>query len=187
MGNFYTNVTTRGPSQADIAALLRSLGRNAFLTPTTNAFTVVCDRECENQDTDLLASLALTLSTHLACPALAILNHDDDVLWYQLYDGGSLSDAYISSPEWWEDLAEAPPRGNSEILCGHMGAPGDPARVKKVLARSTGALGYLFAIKRHVDLLKALGQPLFAAGLGYNYASRGDFTAGLMPEQLLLV
>jgi hypothetical protein len=68
MGNFYTNVTTRGPSQSDVAALLRSLNRNAFLTPTTNGFTVICDRQCENQDTDLLGSLVLTLSTHLECP-----------------------------------------------------------------------------------------------------------------------
>ena len=54
-------------------------------------------------------------------------------------------------------------------------------------ARSTGVLGYLFAVRRNVDLLKALGQPLYDAGLGYKYASRGDLTVGLTPEQLLLV
>ena len=66
-----------------------------------------------------------------------------------------------------------------------MGAPGDAARVKKVLGRSTGALGYLFAIRRHEDLLAALVQPPFAAGLGFTYASK--VTAGLTSEQLLLV
>jgi hypothetical protein len=102
MGNLYTNVTTRGQAQSDLATALRNLGRSAFLTPTTNGFTVICDRECENQDTDLLGSLALTVSTQLACPAWAVLNHDDDVLWYQLFDQGQLVDAYISSKEWWE-------------------------------------------------------------------------------------
>ena len=155
MGNFYTNVTSRGPAQSDLAGLLRSLGRSAFLTPTTGGFTVICDRECENQDTDLLASLALTVSSHLDCPAWAVLNHDDDVLWYQLFDRGNLADAYISSREWWEDPSEPPPQGNSEILCTLMGNPGDQAQVKKILARSSGVLGYLFEIRRHEELLGA--------------------------------
>ncbi len=143
MGNFYTNVTTRGPAQSDLAAALRNLGRSAFLTPTTNGFSVICDRECENQDTDLLSSLALTVSTQLACPAWAVLNHDDDVLWYQLFDQSNLVDAYISSKEWWEDPEEPPPQGEAEILCKIMGNPGDQAQVKKILARSGGVLGYL--------------------------------------------
>ena len=135
----------------------------------------------------MLASLALTISTHLECPALAVLNHDDDVLWYQLFDAGKLLDAYISASEWWEDPSEPAPQGNPEIICKFVGAPGDAARVKKVLGRSTGVLGYLFPIRRHEDLLAALVQPPFAAGLGFTYASKGDFTAGLTPEQLLLV
>jgi hypothetical protein len=187
VGNFYTNVTTRGPGQKEIAEFLRSLGRKAYVTVTSNEFTVICDEECDNQDTDVLASLALTLATHFHCPALAMLNHDDDVLWYQLYDGGKLSDAYISSKEWWEDPDEPPPLGNAEILCQLMGAPGDAKQVKKILGRATGVLGYVFAYRRHADLLKALGHPLFAAGLGFTYASQGELTEGLTPEQLLLV
>ena len=187
MGNFYTNVTTRGPAQQDLAVMLRELGRSAFLAPTTNGYTLICDRECENQDSDVLASLALTVSTRLACPAWAVLNHDDDVLWYQLYDKGNLVDAYISSKEWWEDPEELPPQGSPEILCRVMGNPGDLAKTKKILARSSGVIGYLFEIRRHEDLLEALGQPPFAAGLGYEYASRGELTTGLVPGQLLLV
>src|SRR5260370_28291518 len=173
MGNLYTNVTGRGGGELDLAATLRNLGRSAFLTPTTNGFTVICDRECENQDTDLLSSLALTVSTQLACPACAVLNHDDDVLWYQLFDQGKLVDAYISSKEWWEDPEEPPPQGAAEILCKIMGNPGEQAQVKKILARSGGVLGYLFEIHRHEALLDALSQPRFPAGLGYKYASRG--------------
>jgi hypothetical protein len=116
-----------------------------------------------------------------------VLNHDDDVLWYQLFDGSKLADAYISSPDWWEDPSEPPPQGNPEVLCGLMGAPGEQKRVKRVLARSSGVLGYLFEIRRHQELLSALGQPLFAAGLGYKYASKGDLTPGLTAEQLFLV
>ena len=187
MGNFYTNVTTKGPAQGDLAAQLRALERSAFLTPTTNGFTLICDRECENQDTDMLASLALTVSTRLACPAWAVLNHDDDVLWYQLYDQGKLVDAYISAKEWWEDPEEPPPQGNSKILCQLMGNPGESARVKKILGRPSGVIGYLFEIRRHLALLQALGQPLFAAGLGFQYASRGEVPDGLEPGQLLVV
>lgn len=187
MGNFYTNVTTRGPAQSDLAAALRNLGRSAFLTPTTNTFTVICDRECEHQDTDVLSSLALTVSTQLACPAWAVLNHDDDVLWYQLFDRGKLVDAYISSKDWWKDPEEPPPGGEAEILCRIMGNPGEQRQVQKTLARSGGVLGYLFEIHRHEALLDALGQPRFAAGLGYKYVNKGELTAGLTPEQMLLV
>ena len=186
MGNFYTNVTTRGLAQSDLAAALRNLGRSAFLTPTTDGLTVIRDRECENQDTDLLSSVALTVSTQLSCPAWAFLNQDDDVLWYQL-DQGKLVDAYISSKDWWEDPEEPPPQGEAEILCRVMGNPGEPRQVRKVLISSGGVLGYLFEIHRHQALLDALGQPRFAAGLGYKYAGRGELTAGLTLEQMLLV
>jgi hypothetical protein len=59
--------------------------------------------------------------------------------------------------------------------------------LRKILGRSSGVLGYLFAIRRHEDLLEALGQPSFAAGLGFKYISKGDLPTGLEPEQLLLV
>ena len=91
----------------------------------------------------MLGSLALTVSTHLECPALAVLNHDDDVLWYQLFNSGKLLDAYISASDWWEDSSGPAPQGNPEILCRFMGVPGDQSRVKKILGRSTGVLGYL--------------------------------------------
>jgi hypothetical protein len=185
VGNLYTNVTTRGPVQQELAELLRHLGRRAFVTPTTNGFSVTCDRECENQNTDLLSSLAMTVSTELKCPAWAVLNHDDDVLWYQLFENGTLVDAYISDEKWWEAADEPAPRGEAEVLCQSMGAPGAKKEVKRILARRGGVLGYQFEVQRHAALLEALGQPGYAAGFGYKYASRGELPAGISREQML--
>jgi hypothetical protein len=187
VGNFYTNVTLRGPDQSTVVALLRELTRRAYVSPTANGFTVIYDAESEDQDPDLLGSVALTLSSQFQCPALALLNHDDDVLWYQLYDHGKQADEYISSAEWWDKDTGPPPKGNPELLCKLMGAPGDREKVRKVLQRSTGVLGYLFALNRHEDLVNALGLPLFAVGMGYTYLSRGELPQGIRAEELIQV
>lgn len=184
VGNFYTNVTVRGAAQPAIIEVLRELGRRAIVTPAVNGFTTVCDKESESQDQHIVGSVALTLSARLQCPAWAILNHDDDVLWYQLYDRGQLADEYISSARWWNAESGPPPRGSAESLCHVMIAPGDPKRVQRILRRSSSIFGYLFAINRHSDLVKALGMPLYSVGSGHKYLSRGDLPEGLTAEDL---
>lgn len=184
MGSFYTNVTVRGAAQPAIIEVLRELGRRAIVTPAVNGFTTVCDKESESQDQHILGSVALTLSARLQCPAWAVLNHDDDVLWYQLYDRADLADEYVSSADWWDAESGPPPRGNAGQLSRLMGAPGNPNHVRRILRRSSGIFGYLFAINRHSDLVKALGMPLFSVGSGHKYLSRGDLPEGLSAEDL---
>jgi len=184
VGNSYTNVTVRGAAQPALIEVLRELGRRAIVTPAVNGFTTVCDKESESQDHHIVGSVALTLSARLQCPTWAILNHDDDVLWYQLYDCGELADEYISSANWWDAESGPPPRGNAVQLSRLMGAPGNAKIVQKILSRSSGIFGYLFAINRHSDLVKALGMPLYGVGSGHKYLSRGDLPEGLSAEDL---
>jgi hypothetical protein len=93
MGNFYTNYTLRGPSQQAVAAALA--GRAAFVTPAHNGSVVVFDEKSESQDLGAIAEFAARLSREFDCPVLALLNHDDDILWYQLYLSGELTDRMI--------------------------------------------------------------------------------------------
>jgi hypothetical protein len=83
MGNFYTNHTLRGPSQQAVAVALA--GRSAVVAPSQDGCVVVFDEQSDYQDTHAISSLAERLSREFDCPVLAVLNHDDDILWYQLY------------------------------------------------------------------------------------------------------
>ncbi len=191
MGNFYTNVSLKGPSQEQILAVLRELGRTALVTPTVDQFTVVYDRECENQDIDLLASLNLTLSHHLRCAGWAALNHDDDLLWLSVYENGRPAGEYNSNAEFMERNDRI---NDAKLVAASLGRLFCPApalslvkQLEKILARRCGWLGYRLEMERHRDLLQALRLPLFAMAAGYNYVSQGEFPEGLSAAELARV
>jgi hypothetical protein len=183
MGNFYTNYTLRGPSQQQVAAALN--GRTAFVTPQENGCVVVYDEESDAQDMAVLSDLASQLSDELRCPVLAVLNHDDDILWYQLYDHGQLTDEYNSSPDYFEDIDDpsGPTGGDAEKLCAAFGSRKVP-EISSILKKSDD---YTFAVQRHEQLAHLLGIPLFGVGLGYSYIARGELPEGLREDQLVKV
>ena len=118
MGSFYTNFTLRGPSQQAVAALLA--GRSAIVTPEQNGYVVVYDEESDDQNHEVISELASQLSQAFRCPLLAVLNHDDDILWYQFYIKGELIDEYDSSPGYFDpsaDEPDPPAGGDAQKLC----------------------------------------------------------------------
>src|SRR5690242_12194507 len=119
MGNFYTNFTLRGPSQQAVAKLLT--GRSAFVTSEQNGVVMVFDEECDTQDQAVITELGERLSRKFGCAVWSVLNHDDDILWYQLYLAGELVDEYDSTPDYFEDSEEpsdsGPKGGNANMLC----------------------------------------------------------------------
>jgi hypothetical protein len=183
MGSFYTNITLRGPHQDQIVEALTRQGNRAYVSPTVNEFTVVCDKQCDTQDTAIIHSLAASLSARFECPALAVLNHDDDILWYRLYERGQLVDEYDSSPGCFKGKTSKPAGGNAARLCALMGSQNVEA-VASVLHKAQGIKGYIFAIQRHEDLARALGIPIFTVGLGYEYIELGEIPGDLDSESL---
>lgn len=187
MGNFYTNYTLRGPSpQAVVTALA---GRSAIVTPVKDGCVVVFDEVSDEQDTKVITALAARLSHELRCPVLAVLNHDDDIFWYQLYLSGELADEYDSSPGYFEEAAEpsAPKGGDAQKLCNAFGASA-VTEVESILRRSSfDDDGYIFAVDRHAELVRALGIPSFGVGAGFEYVSEGELPEGLDEESLLRV
>lgn len=175
MGSFYTSHTLRGPEQADVIAWLGT--RPAFVSATQARCTTVLDEECESQDPAALASLGKELSAHFACPVLAVLNHDDDVFYFALYENGVKTDQYNSNPGFGaEDEDEdtsggacEPVGGNAARLADAFG--GDAAAVEAALR----AVDVVFAVERHQALATALGLPAASVGIGFNYASEGEF------------
>lgn len=184
MGSFYTNYTLRGPSQPAVLAALA--GRSAFVTPARDGCVVVFDQESDEQDLAVISALASRLSRELACPVLAVLNHDDDILSYQLYQGGALGDEYDSTPGYFDGTASSSgPAGGDAALLGRVFGATDVAAIDRVLRRSSsGADGYTFAVERHADLARLLGIPPVSVGMGYGYIADGELPEGLTQADL---
>src|SRR5215218_7536913 len=173
MGNFYVNYTVRGAKPQAVAALLA--GRSAIITPEQNGCIVVFDEASDAQDTKVITQLGIRLSTELGCPVLAVLNHDDDVLWFQVFEGGEVLDEYDSSPGYADPSAETsgPSGGDAIRLCATFDA-GNAPQIERILRMPRNhEHGYGFAVDRHADLVAALGLPALAVGMGYRYLSDG--------------
>ena len=187
MGNFYVNYTLRGPGQIEVADALS--GHSAIVTPSQLGCVVAFDEESEMQDESIIAKLALQLSFELHCPVLAVLNHDDDILCYWLYNNGELLDRYDSAPGFLDTSATPsnPAGGHAEKLCKAFGSK-DMANVDTILSKPFGDKdGYIFAVDRHADLAKALGLPMYGVGFGYSYIERGELPESLGESDLVIV
>lgn len=187
MGNFYTNYTLRGPSQQSVAATLA--GRSAIVTPAQNGCVVVFDEESDEQNQEIIAELGSRLSGALHCPLLVVLNHDDDIFWYQLYLSGELVDEYNSSPNYFDSSAEEefrPEGGDAQKLCTAFGSSA-VAKVKKILGKSShDDDGYIFAVERHADLADALGIPSYGVGTAFRQISEEELPEGLDRNDLVM-
>jgi hypothetical protein len=183
MGAFYVNYTIRGVDQQKVAKAFA--GKNAFVSPLRNGCVVASDQISDNQDQKQIAKLAAQLSSNLRCTVLAVLNHDDDILWYQLYVTGRLLDEYDSTPDYFNpsDGTEAPePKGgDAQQLCAAFDCP-DASSVEAVLRKQ-----YVFASDRHRDLLRLLNGSFDAIGFGYRGMAAGYFPDGLSPESVLRI
>jgi hypothetical protein len=184
MGIFYVNHTVRA-SQDRVLDILKKERRTAFVSPTIGGYTVVCDRQCDEQDPVAIAQLGQKLSALLGAPVLAVLNHDDDLFSYWLFKQGQLIEEHDAFPEnvedddegcggfrlyreteedWnptpEDDEASATP---GEELCRILGHEAMGEQVQAVL---TGC-DALFARQIHQELVELLGLPSCAVGAGY--------------------
>jgi hypothetical protein len=185
MGNFYVNHTVRA-SQEQVVAVLEAERRTAFVGPTLDGFTIVCDRECDSQDEHAIVALGRRLSARLGGPVLAVLNYDDDLLCYWLFDRGHLIEQYNSCPGLFDDEPRAWPRLYREDrederpadprpergaeLCRVFGVPDAQHKVQAILSQHDEQ----FAMFTHQKLVRLLGLPAAAVATGYRYVAEGD-------------
>jgi hypothetical protein len=174
MGSFYTNITLRGVLPRDVTEALVREGRTAFVAPAHPGGTTVFDLACEGQDPAVLGHLARLLSRRFSCPALAVINHDDDILALALYRGGSLETEY-------ETAHTAGLRVLS--LCAAWERPLVTPLVWLLLRAPTP----LFEVARHGGLARLLGLPSWSVGTGYRYLAQGELPPGLTVADLIHV
>ncbi len=182
MGNFYVNYTTRGPEREAVAKCLQSAKRKAFVSPTIDGTTVFFDEESDSQDDEIIRALAERVSRELSAPVLAVLNHDDDILIYWLFESGNLADKYNSCPGYFsdDDDGETPAGCDAQKLCAAFGSAAKPARVDKVLRNEE----YVFAVERHQDLADLLKHPWPYVCMGYGYIKEGPLPNGMSKNDL---
>ena len=165
MGNFYTNVVLPSADADRVVAALHSRGRTAYVASVA-AHTFVYDEECEKQDLDELQGLAKLLSTELGTPALAAINHDDDVLWLALADGDRVTNVYNSNPAFFGEGSDRPVIRDVPRLCAVFGVPHRVPEVEALLAAPHER--FIIEVRRHAELLEYLG--VSSIGLvGFNY------------------
>ena len=187
MGSFYVNYTVKVADQKAVAGAMS--GRKAYVSRVNNGCVVVLDEASETQDQRVIVALARELSEKLSCAVLAVLNHDDDILWYALAENGKLVDSYDSSPGYFDPDAEpsSPAGGDAKKLCSAFGSSSDD-NVERILRKSSyDDDGYVFAVERHAELTKALGIPDLAAGAGFHYVVGGDLPENFSADDFTLV
>jgi hypothetical protein len=184
MGQFYTNFTLRGPNQQDVASALAD--RSAYVTPSHNGCVVAYDEASEAQDFAVISELGARLSLQFSCPVLAAVVHDDDILFFQLYEGGQITDDYDSSPGYFDPEAEpsAPEGGDAERICAAFHTNNVP-EVSAILRKSSYDDDGPDAADRHDQLVRALGLSPWAVGAGYGYIAEGEVPDGLSQSQLI--
>jgi hypothetical protein len=178
MGNFYTNITVKGQEQNSLLNYLEQLQRNAYISPSIDDFTVVYDKASEHNAGELF-SLASQISNQFNCSTFAVLNHDESVFCYELFQSGSLIDQYISNPGFHDSEAgDFPEGGNAQKLCIALGSTKAINKVRPILREPSQGV-YLLASERHTKLIQALKIPVFWASDsvgGYENIERGCIT-----------
>lgn len=172
MGAFYANITLFGPAQAEVLTELDKSKISALVSSTRAGFTVVADAESEEQDPAVLRRVTAMLSRRLKCVAIGVMNHDDDVLWFTVYDKGKAVDRYNSSPGYFNGDESKPRGGDAALLCKAFAARGAETKVNLVLRRMSGCDdedSYEFESDRHSDLAKLLGLPRHSVGSTYSH------------------
>lgn len=167
MGSFCTQVLVCGSTQEACADIMRELGRRSIVVRPHRGIVPVCDQRTESQELDELDSLAASLSSRLQVPAVAVLNHDDDVLLRRVFGPEGLRgycQSGIVAGGAYKALKEA---------CA--------ARCSVLALRFAFARPTLFEADRHERLARLLDLPPWSVGLGYTYLARGEFDS-LIPE-----
>jgi hypothetical protein len=171
MGSSYVTHTVRATDRKKIGNLLAR--RKAMISTASSGVVVVYDKDANSQNADVLFDLAKMLSADMNAVVLVVMNQDDDVLMYWLFENGTPIDAYDSCPDYSADVAEkrGPLGGHAHILCKAFASPNVEAT--EFILRSEE---YVSAFDRHTHLLKALGLAPELAGFRYLIAD--SFTTG---------
>ncbi|MDR6993293.1 hypothetical protein [Luteimonas sp. 3794] len=184
MGAFYTNVTVRSSSLEEVLSYLS--GRAAFVSPEWNGYITIYDEQCDEGGL-YPNEFSSDISRHLSTVAFLVTVHDDDILYFDVFENGERRDEYDSCPNYFsEDGEDVPPEGgNPEVLCALFNCK-DIAAVRHTLYVDDEESDIcIFATERHRVLAEQLRLPSFSVGYGYKYLATGEAPNGLSADKLI--
>ncbi len=164
MGNFYTNISLKTANNVEVTNYLNEEDIDAFVASAQKEFVCVFPAADAT-----LFDVAAELSRELSCSAFAVMNHDDDVLMYQLFESGKMVDEYNSCPGYFSGDEEERTGGDAEKLCEAFGRDDVRNQIADILTRD-----YTFELERHHALVALLGLPRCTVGSGFTYIMQGD-------------
>lgn len=176
MGKFYVNFSVKSSDSQQVATVLRDAGRVAIVSPPQAGYVVVYDEETDRQALFSIIQVGTLLSESVNVPVLAVLNHDDRILRYWLFEKGAIVDAYDSRPDYFNkfflDLNEEDDDEMKDIDTTQISRPEklkdclklnlDLVKTKKILRSK-----YPSEITRHQAFATELGLPDWSVGVGY--------------------
>ena len=176
MGKFYVNFSIQSTDQQQIVSILQNAGRLAIVSPAQSGYVVVYDEESDSQALPPIVQVGELLSKLVNAPTIAVLNHDDRILRYWLFEKGAIVDAYDSRPDYFNkfflDLNEEDDDEMKDIDTTQISRPEklkdclksnlDLAKTKKILRNK-----YPSETTRHRTLATELGLPDWSVGVGY--------------------
>lgn len=171
MGNFYTNFTVMGCEADAVLSLAKELRREAFVIDAGRGDVILYDAICDDQDTEEIVRLGEKLSSKLALPILAALNHDDDHLLLWIFYGGK-------QVAYYDSILDAAPF--AWALCKWCGSFSALPGLMLILGWPT----FIFQVFRHLFIAKLLGIPGSPMILGHTYLTRGDLPGGFTAEDI---
>lgn len=150
-------------------AVREVLGRRSEAVSSTDGYSVVTlpppTFETYYAQQDEIVPLAEELSRKLETLALAVMNLEDDLLLFWVYDRGEQIFAYDSNPMYlgcpvcsYVSEAVKPEAGDIERLARLFGHPENARALKSWIYRKRG-LGFLQEQKRHAEIARLLGLP----------------------------
>ncbi len=159
-----------------MVAILRDAGRVAIVSPPQVGYLVVYDEETDRQALSSIIQVGTLLSESVNTPVLAMLNHDDRILRYWLFEKGAIVDAYDSRPDYFSkfflDLNEEDDDEMKDIDTTQISRPEklkdclklnlDLVKTKKILRNK-----YSSETTRHQAFATELGLPDWSVGVGY--------------------
>ncbi len=163
MGNFYSNITLSTSEQQPVIDYLNEIKRHAYVYKQDKFVCVFPAKDA------VLFKLAKRLSEHFECVAFAVMNHDDSLLLYKLFDCGNLLDDYNSCPGYFSGEEQPMSGGDADKLCEAYATASEVEAVKALLRKT-----YTFEMNRHDALVDVLGLPTCTAGGGFSYLQEDD-------------
>jgi hypothetical protein len=176
MGKFYVNFSVKSADQQKVVDILHDAGRVAIVSPPQAGYVVVYDEETDRQALSSIVQVGTLLSESVNVSVLAVLNHDDRILRYWLFEKGAIVDAYDSRPDYFNKffsgLNEEDDDEMKDIDTTQISRPEklkdclklniDFAKTKKILRNK-----YPSETTRHKMFATELGLPDWSVGVGY--------------------